>query len=224
MGSSTRRGGVLRSPFAALWVVAACAGGALAVWLSMAPDAVEHFMGETGPVERVTAASYAACAVAIWWARLPGDDWRTTAGASVVLAAFCARELDWHRTFTGTSVLRLSWYGGPAPASTKALAALIVLVVLLALGWLLRTHTRTLWRGWRARRPIAITVLVFVATLVLAKTLDRSVSILIEDFGVDVTLQWKALRTAFEEWFELALSALVALALWQHRREGAASA
>jgi hypothetical protein len=181
-------------------------------------------MGETGPVERVTAASYAACALAIWWARVPGDDWRTTAAASVMLAAFCARELDWHRTFTGTSVLRLSWYGGPAPASAKALAALVLLFVLLALAWLLRTHTRSLWRGWRARRPISVTVFVFVATLLAAKSLDRSVSILIEDLGVDVALSWKALRTAFEEWFELALSALVALALWQRRREGAASA
>jgi hypothetical protein len=224
MDASLTRGGLLGSPFAALWVVAACAGGALAVWLSMPPDAVERFMGETGPVEKLTAASYAACALAMWWARVPGDDWRTTAASSVMLAAFCARELDWHRTFTGTSVLRLSWYGGPAGVGTKATAALILVAVLLALGWLLRTHTRAMWHGWRVRRPIAVTVVVFVVTLLLAKTLDRSVAILIEDFGVDVTLSWKALRTAFEEWLELALSALVALALLQRRRESDASA
>jgi hypothetical protein len=223
MGTSTGRGGPLDSAWAALWVVALCAAGAVAVWLSMPAAAVEQFMGETGPVERVTAASYAACALAIWWARVPEDDARTTAAASVMLAAFCARELDLHRTLTGTSVLRLSWYGGPAGIGAKTTAALILLVVLVALAWLLRKHTRAIWQGWRAQRPIAVTMVVFVATLVLAKTLDRSVAILIEDFGVDVTLSWKALRTAFEEWLELALSALVALALLQRRRESRVS-
>jgi hypothetical protein len=209
----------LRSPFAALWVVGLCALGALAVWLSLPPQTVERFMGETGPVERLTAASYAACSLAIWWARLPGDDRRTTAAAAMVMAAFCARELDWHKAFTGTSVLRLSWYAGPASPGAKALAALVVSVFLLALAWLLLRHARTVWRGWRARRPMAVTLMVFVATLMVAKTLDRSVSILQVDFGVDVAPSWKALRTAFEEWFELALSLLAALALLQRRHE-----
>ena len=59
----------------------------------------------------------------------------------------------------------------------------------------------------------------FIALLVVAKTLDRSVSMLIEDVGVDVSLKWKALRSAFEEWFELGLSMLVGLWLLQHRAD-----
>jgi hypothetical protein len=211
--------GAAGSPFAALWVIGACALGALLVWWSMPPEVVERFMGETGPVERLTAASYAACAIAIWWARVRGDDRRTTAAAAAVLLAFAARELDWHRTFTGTSVLRVSWYGGPASLGAKVLAAGVLAAVLLALAWLLLRHGRAMWRGWRQRRPIAVTMLLFAATLLLAKSLDRSVAILVEDFGVPVSLSWKALRTAFEEWLELALSLLVALALWQRREE-----
>ena len=211
--------GAAGSPFAALWVIGACALGALLVWWSMPAEAVERFMGETGPVERLTAASYAACAIAIWLARVPGDDRRTTAAAAAMLLAFAARELDWHRTFTGTSVLRVSWYGGPASVGAKLLAACVLAAVLLALAWLLMRHGRAMWRGWRQRRPIAVTMLLFVATLLLAKSLDRSVAILVEDFGVPVTPSWKALRTAFEEWLELALSLLVALALWQRRQE-----
>jgi hypothetical protein len=56
-----------------------------------------------------------------------------------------------------------------------------------------------------------------LAVLVLAKTLDRSVGLLVDDLHVAVPLHWKALRTAFEEWFELGLSMLLLLGLLQHR-------
>jgi hypothetical protein len=209
----------MRSPFAAGWVVAFCAVAAFATWCAFPPADVERLMGETGPVENLTAATYALCAAAIWWARGRGDDLRSVAASSVVMLAFCLRELDWHRHFTGTSVLRLSWYAGPAGVGAKLLAASVLLLVLAALGWLVLRHTRELWHGCRRRRPMALTLLTFLATLVLAKTLDRSVGILVDDYGVDVPLVWKALRTAFEEWFELGLSMLVFLALLQRRAE-----
>lgn len=174
-------------------------------------------MGETGPVEQLTAATYALCALLIWWARGRGDDRRTVAASCIVMLAFGARELDWHRSFTGTSVLRLSWYAGPSAIGAKALAAAILLIVLAALAWLLLRHGRWLVQGWRERRPVAVTLALFVVMLVAAKSLDRSVSILVEDLDVAVPLKWKALRTAFEEWFELGLSMLVMLALVQHR-------
>jgi hypothetical protein len=60
-------------------------------------------------------------------------------------------------------------------------------------------------------------MLMFIVALLLAKSLDRSVSILETDFGMHVALKWKALRTAFEEWLELGLSVLLLLALVQHR-------
>jgi hypothetical protein len=209
----------MRSAFAAFWVVAFCALAALATWLAFPPADVERIMGETGPVEMLTAATYALCAVAIWWARGGVDDLRSVAASSVVMLAFCMRELDWHRHFTGTSVLRLSWYAGPASVGAKLAAASVLLVVLAALAWLVLRHAREVWQGWRERRPMAVTLMAFLATLVLAKALDRSVGILVGDYGVDVPLVWKALRTAFEEWFELGLSMLVMLALLQRRIE-----
>jgi hypothetical protein len=60
-------------------------------------------------------------------------------------------------------------------------------------------------------------MLMFLLALVLAKSLDRSVSILTQDFGVSVALKWQAMRTAFEEWLELGLSLLLLLGLAQHR-------
>ena len=210
-----------RARFAALWVVVGCAVAALVTWLVFPPADVERIMGETGPVELLTAATYALCAVAIWWARSSVDDLRSVAASSIVMLAFCLRELDWHKQFTGASVLRLSWYAGPASIGAKLVAAGVLTVVLAALSWLVLRHARQPCQNWRERQPLAFTLLVFLVTLVLAKTLDRSVGILVGDYGVDVPLLWKAWRTAFEEWFELGLSMLVMLALLQRRAESA---
>lgn len=202
---------------AAVWLALACVVAALVTWLVGEPQAVEALMGETGPVERLTAGSYAACAAAVWLARRPGDDWRSSLALCTLMLGFCARELDWHKAFTGTSVLRVSWYAGPAPASAKLLAATAVLTVGSALVWLVWRHARRVWRAAWRHEPVAATVVVFVLTLVIAKSLDRSVGILVQDFGVSVSLYWVSLRSALEEWMELSLALLVLLGLAQHR-------
>jgi hypothetical protein len=205
------------SPLAAPAIVLGCLGAALLTWLALPPASVESWMGESGPVERVTAATYALCAVAVWLLRRPNDDWRTSLALCTVMLCFCMRELDWHKAFTGTSVLRASWYTGPAPLPSKLLAALVVFGFAAALAWLVLRHARVWWRGLRERRAVAVTMLMFIVALLLAKSLDRSASILETDFGVHVALKWKALRTAFEEWLELGLSLLLLLGLAQHR-------
>lgn len=206
-----------RSARAALSVVVACMLAALLTWLLLPAAEVEAWMGETGPVERVTAVSYALCAVAAWILRRRGDDWRSTLAISTVMTAFCMRELDWHKAFTGSSVLRVSWYVGPASVQAKIIAALVLAAVLAALAWLVVRHAPWLWRAWQRHEPVALTVAMFLGVLVLAKSLDRSVGILVDDLHVGVPLHWKALRTAFEEWLELALSMLLLLGLVQHR-------
>jgi hypothetical protein len=202
---------------AALSVVLACMLAALLTWLLLPAAEVEAWMGETGPVERVTAASYALCAVAAWILRRRGDDWRSTLAISTVMTAFCMRELDWHKAFTGSSVLRVSWYVGPASVQAKIIAALVLGAVLAAMAWLVMRHAPWLWRAWQRHEPVSLTVVMFLGVLVLAKSLDRSVGILVDDLHVGVPLHWKALRTALEEWLELALSMLLLLGLVQHR-------
>jgi hypothetical protein len=212
------------SPWAGPIVVLGCLAAALLTWLALPPASVESWMGESGPVERVTAATYALGALAVWLLRGRGDDWRTSGALSVVMASFCMRELDWHKAFTGTSVLRASWYAGPASLQSKLVAGVVVLGFAAALAWLVLRHARDWWRGLRERRAVAVTILMFMLALMLAKTLDRSVSILTEDFGAAVALKWQALRTAIEEWFELGLSLLLLLALMQRRIAAAGAA
>jgi hypothetical protein len=205
-----------RSTRGAWWVAGACLFAGFGTWLAWPPETVEAAMGETGPVERITAASYALCALVIWLARRSDDDRRDTLALSAVMAGFCMRELDWHKAFTGTSVLRVSWYLGEASPTAKLAAAAIVLVFAAALAWLLWRHARAV-TARRRHDAVAATVLVFVLVLVVAKSLDRSVGILTDDFHVAVSLRWIALRSALEEWLELSLSLLALLGVAQHR-------
>ena len=173
-------------------------------------------MGETGPAERITAASYALCALVIWLARRPDDDWRDTLALSAVMVGFCLRELDWHKAFTGTSVLRVSWYFGEASPTAKLTAAAIVIAFAAAFAWLLWRHARAVVAR-RRHDAVAATGVVFVLALVVAKSLDRSVGILTDTFHIAVSIRWIALRSALEEWLELSLSMLALLGFAQHR-------
>ena len=187
------------------------------IWVAGEPRSVETLMGETGPVERLTTVSYFLCAMFAGAARAQDPDRRTTLALVIVMVAFALRELDWHKAFTGTSVLRLSWYAGPAAWTTKLAAVAALAPVAASMAWLVWRHAVPTWRDWRAARPVATTVVVFFATLALAKTLDRMVSILSFDLGVHVPLYWVALRSSLEECLELGLSLLLLLGLAQYR-------
>jgi hypothetical protein len=121
--------------------------------------------GRDRPVERFSAAAHALCAVAVWLLRRRGDEWRSSLALSAVFAGSCMREMDWHKAFTGTSVVRLSWYAGPAPWQTKLIAASVVLCFAAALAWLILRHGVACWCGVRRFEPVAVTVFVFLAVL-----------------------------------------------------------
>jgi len=197
-------------------MVACMAVGGL-IWIAGEPRSVETLMGETGPVERLTTVSYFLCAMFAAAARAQDPDRSTTLALVIVMVAFALRELDWHKAYTGTSVLRLSWYAGPAAWTTKLAAVAALAPVAASMAWLVWRHAVPTWRDWRAARPVATTVVVFFATLALAKTLDRMVSILSFDLGVHVPLYWVALRSSLEECLELGLSLLLLLGLAQYR-------
>ena len=67
-------------------------------------------------------------------------------------------------------------------------------------------HARDGWRGLRAQEAVAISVAAFLFTIVLAKGLDRSYSILTEDSALAVPMWGKAVVNAVEECLELTLT------------------
>lgn len=181
------------------------------------PQRVIELMGEEGPVERLTAIGFFVLAPLVWLLRRRGDPGATLAALAAVFIAFGAREMDWHKVWTGTSVLRVSYYTGPAPMQHKLIALAALAVVVLALGRLVLRHARPTWQALRRGEPVAVSVAVFIATIVLAKGLDRSYSILTEDFGWPLTIGVQAAIVAVEECLELTLILIALLGLWQNR-------
>lgn len=208
----------MHARFAALWllILGFLVGTALGV--SFPPHQVIAMMGEEGAVEQLTALGFFLVAPCVWWMRRAGDPPQTLAALSIVFLGFCARELDWHKVWTGTSVLRVSWYLGPAPVLHKLIALLVLATFALAVAWLLVRHARAWWRSLRAQEAVAISVAVFLAAIVLAKGLDRSYSILTEDAGLALPVWVQAVINAIEECLELTLTLIALLALWQNRR------
>lgn len=208
----------MNRPFAALWLTMAGLLVGAALGLSFPPEQVIDMMGEEGAVENLTALGFLLVAACVWLLRRAGDPPQTLAALSVVFLAFFARELDWRKVWTGTSVLRASYYLGPAPVQHKLVALLALAAFALAVGWLVVRHARDGWRGLRAQEAVAISVAVFLFTILLAKGLDRSYSILTEDIGLAVPMWGKAVVNAIEECLELTLTLIALLALWQNRR------
>lgn len=208
--------------FAAFWLLLGGLVAGITFGLAYPPDQVIQMMSEDGPVEQLTALSFFLIAPCLWMMRCAGDRPATLIALSVVFLGFCARELDWHKAWTGTSVLRVSYFLGPAPTLHKLAALLVLLTFALAVTWLVLHHARDCWRRLQGGDGVAISVAVFLSTIVLAKGLDRIYSILTEDLALAVPLRAKAAVNAVEECLELTLSAIALLALWQNRQRVAA--
>lgn len=198
-------------------LLAGLAAGA-AVALALPPARVIELMGEEGPVEQLTALGFFLLAPLVWLLRRRSDPLPTLAALAAVFLAFGAREMVWHKVWTGTSVLRVSYYTGPAPLQHKLVALAVLAVFVLALGRLVLRHARPTWQALCRGEPVAVSVAVFLATIVLAKGLDRSYSILTEDFGWPLTIGVQAAINALEECLELTLALIALLGLWQNRQ------
>jgi hypothetical protein len=180
-------------------------------------ETVVTLMVENGPVEMSTAMLYAAGGVLVWLLRTRAMDWRLSLALSITLFAFAARELDLHKYWTGTSVLKLSFYLQDAPLHQKITAAAAMAIVIAAIVRLVPL-LRPLWSAFWRREVVAITLVVFLATMAFTKVLDRVLNILAEDYDVPVTLETRTLFMSLEELTELGLPILAILALAQNRR------
>jgi hypothetical protein len=208
---------LLASPFLGPCVTLLFLMASVAVWWLCTPQEVFRITHESGPVERPTEMLYIVVAMGMWALRRPSDALRLWLALSATLLAFGMREMDLHKAWTGTSVLKVSYYLGPAPMHQKLMALAVLSLVALAVGHLLLRYTGTAWRALRQGHPVAITLACFLATLVVSKVFDRSIAILAEDYHVIVTPSIDSIVTALEELLELGLPVIAATGLLQHR-------
>jgi hypothetical protein len=205
-------------PGAAVWLALAFLGLAHLVWIALPAPATMALMNEHGPVEGLNAGLYVVTAALIVAWRRPEDDWRLWVSLAVVMLAFAAREMDWHKAFTGTSVLKFSFFLRDGQPLHRVVAALVLVPVALACAHLVVRQGPRVLRGLRRGDPVAVTVLTFAVTLVVGKVADRAPAVLAEEHGIVLGATVRAWQTAIEEVMELALAFLVALGAWQHRR------
>lgn len=207
---------VLRAPWLSLPLPLLAALAATILWWLLPPEQVMVVLREGGPIEGLTEKMYLLLAAALWFSpRQPGE-WKATLALSILLAAAGAREMDWHKTFTGFSVLKVSFYLHDRPLVTKLIAFSIVGTVIASAIYLLRRYALALWhRFWRLE-PAAWSIAIFFATMAITKVLDRSINILDQDFGIPSSASVLALVSALEETVEMALPMIAALARWQY--------
>lgn len=192
---------------------------AFAGWLLLQPASQTWWLREKGPVEGTTAVLFGLLA-------LGGMFWRPKHSSRISWFAVCtlcalagAREMDWHSRWTGKSIFKISYYLGDAPWAHKLVALFALLLTAWCAIYLLVRYGLQLWRGFLDGNPFARTVVTLVATLVLTKIMDRSVNVLIQDFGLAVAPSVAMLVSLLEETSEMSLPFMVALAIWQNWRQ-----
>jgi hypothetical protein len=190
---------------------------ALAAWYFLPPDSQTWLLRENGPIEGSTAALFFLLAVlGLLWRPAHTERWSWLAVCGLCLAAG-AREMDWHKLWTGKSVLKVSFYLGDAPALHKLLALLVVLCVLACVVYLLLRYGRSLWQALWHGDAFARTIATLLASVVFTKIMDRSVNVLAQDFGVLLAPATVMLISMVEEVGEISLPLMVALAIWQQQ-------
>ncbi len=206
----------LLSPWLTLPLPVLAALASIALWLLLPPGQVMHVLREGGPVEGLTEKLYFILAAALWFSPRQKGEWRITLALTVLLVAAGAREMDLHKSLTGFSVLKVSFYLQDRPLSTKLIALCCVGPVAAAALYLLHTQGRALWQRLRLHEPVAGNLAIFFVTLVVTKVLDRSLNILAQDFSIPSSPSTEALVSAFEEVGELSLPMIAMVARWQY--------
>jgi hypothetical protein len=213
---ATSRRPWLGSPWLTLPAPLLAALFAVTLWLLLSPADVMVVMREGGPIEGLTEKMYFLLAAALWLSPRRAGEWRDTLALTVMLAAAGAREMDLHKAFTGYSVLKVSFYLHDVPLRHKLTALFFLGLIAAAAFYLLRRHAGALWQRLRQREPVACSLAIFFATLVITKVLDRAINVLAGDFGVSTSTEIHALVSALEETVEMSLPVIAALARWQY--------
>lgn len=195
----------------AVWWPLAAAVAATLFWLLLDTDTLRWLKAENGPIEGTNAALYFVCALVFLLSRRIEP--ATRLALAVLFCGFGAREMDWHKAFTGKSVLKVSYYLGDAPWQQRLVALVAVGAVALAVLTLLLRQAPRLQRYWQRRDAVATSVVVFIVTMAGSKLIDRMENLLAEEAGIVFSPSTGLLIGSLEETIELSLP-LIALVAW----------
>jgi hypothetical protein len=181
---------------------------AFALAAATLPDPIfARLFDEYGLIESLTLAAWLVAAVMFAREAIARGGAVAWLAAPVCVAA-AAREADLHLRLTGSSILKLEFYGsGDFAVWEKLLALAAVLPLAVALGALLVLLVQRLRREG-AGSPAMRLLLLTLVLLVLSKLFDRSPSVFRDWYGVELPSAARRFLRVFEEGIELLLPVL----------------
>ena len=177
----------------------------------------EELFSEGGPIEELTLGFYLIGIIAVLMTPTHAVGRVDKLATCILLAAFAAREMDLHSALFGTSILKARFYNRDGTASQIAIALMILLPIFASIGWLAVKHGRQWLRALRERQPAAITFLIFMIALVVAKLSDRAPDTL-AGWHLAVSMTVRHIMQGIEESLEMFLPIFIAIAVWQAAR------
>jgi hypothetical protein len=197
--------------FAATVLIAALIG---ALTPSVFP---ENLFSEGGPIEEFTLVMYVLAIIAVVMVPTRVVTRTDKLATCILLAAFAAREMDLHTVMFGTSILKARFYNRDGTPLQIVGALLTLAPIFASIAWLAIKHGTQWLRALRERQPAAITFLVFMIALVVAKLSDRAPDTL-AGWHMLVTMTVRHVMQGIEESLEMFLPVFIAIAVWQAAR------
>jgi len=195
-----------------LAVLAAYSAMLLWMGLTIPTDRLRELFSEEGPFERLSVVFWVGLAALAMVARRPLT-LGAVCGAYVALCC-AARELDWHKQFTGYSVLKPKFFlMADQPLETRLIAGVVVAGLGLSAAVVALGLVRRLGREGRPVRPWALVSATGLALLVGTKLLDRSTGLAQDLVGHDFSDSVRDIIVSLEEGMEMALPVIFMVAV-----------
>ncbi len=191
---------------------------ALVSWLVMSSESMIRFVRENGPIENLTLVVYVVAIGLILYSGRTVLKVQTRVAIVILLAYMFMREAGFHKSLSGTSILKIKfWLGSQFPVADKLMALAILIPVLWMLFYFIRGYTRRWWSDLCVKDGYAVGIFVFLAVLVVSKIFDRSLNMMTEMWGWHFPVWVETLVTGQEEYLECILPLLITVSFYQYR-------
>lgn len=210
--------GYVESSLFSLYLVILTSLTALILWAVLPSADMLKFVEENGTVENLTLFFYVVAILVIVFGQIQAR-FSTKLATIIMLAYMFMREADWHKSVSSESILKIKfWLNGQIPVSDKLLAIAILVPVAWMLIYFVWNYTKTFWKALWDGEGYAVSILMFLVTLVTSKVLDRSLNMLTELYQMHFPEWLVALQTSQEEFLECLLPILIIVVIAQYRR------
>jgi hypothetical protein len=198
-------------------VVVVYSTGLAILSLALGEDPFEWLFGEGGPIEVATMWGWVGLALFCPLA-LRRLSLASVCGAVLCLAA-AAREADWHKRFTGYSVMKIGFYHDADRGIGERLFALLVVGLVIASGVIVVRCLVMRWCGSSRDQPDwRIVTAISIGWLFVMKVADRFRDVFNDLTGIEFGDTSRDILSAWEEGGELLLPVLFGASVWMFAR------